>query len=294
MDWKTTLQGLFPKPDAATNAANDSKAQAKSEEITLDNYTQFINPESIKFFPVYSYEPALTLYARIMTRHPPTWSPFFKSADREVYHACEQISRSANGKSIFPLNEDILTAFWLTPVFTMKCVILGQDPYPGILKSGLPKAMGVCFAASRESKEIPDSLVTVYKELETTVENWTHPGHADIRCWGKQGVLLVNTALTVEAGNAGSHVAFWQPFTAKLMEYLNANTINCVFMLWGSKAQKAAATISRNRHHKLDAYHPSSRNSHDPRFQFAGCNHFNLANIYLVENGIHPINWQVY
>jgi uracil-DNA glycosylase len=250
-------------------------------------------PADVKFFPIYESDRGLTLYALIMTRHPPGWSRFFRSVEHDIRHACTMISNKTleTGRPVYPPIDRVLAAFWLTPPHTIRAVIIGQDPYPGTTKSGEPKAVGVCFASDRASGEIPDSLVTVYRELERTVEDWKNPGHADIRCWGRQGVLLLNAALTVEAGNAKSHFGFWKTFTESLMTYLNENTSNVVFLLWGAVAQKAADTINA-KHYKLMATHPSSMNAGKDR-QFGGCDHFNLANQYLVSKGVHPIDWRI-
>jgi len=250
------------------------------------------DPDEIKFYPVLEQSRELQLYELIMTKHPPSWSEFFMSVEKEVKHACTMIERSSNltGKALFPFTYLTLSAFWLTPLFMLKSVIIGQDPYPGLTKEGMPKAQGLCFS-SKQNYEMPASLKYIYKELERTVEGWEDPGHPDLSKWGKQGVLLINSALTVEAGNAGSHVGFWKPFTNKLMEYINEKCKNVVFLLWGKKAQSVASGIYTSKHLKLEAYHsPMSLNS---GYSFGGCDHFNKANIYLVENGIEPIDWRL-
>lgn len=288
-DWQTLLSGMLTvaPPQAATQTlplANKQPTSEQEEPLSLAH---------IKFTPIYVYDAGYSLYDIMMRRHPPSWSKFFLSAEPDIRHACEKISMSASGRSVFPLVPDVLAAFWLTPLPLLKVVIIGQDPYPGVTKAGWPKAVGISFGSHRETGEIPDSLVTVYKELAATVEGWEHPGHADIRCWGRQGVLLYNTALTVEAGKPGAHSGFWKTFTERLMDFLNENARDCVFLLWGKVAQKAAETIFSSRHLKLIAYHPSSMNANREGFSFLGCNHFNLANIYLVEKGIHPIDWRI-
>lgn len=252
-----------------------------------------ISPQMIKFAPVllkfYNY----TLYEYIMTRHPPSWSNFFKSADREIKHACKMIEEQTakSGKAIFPMMNNILDAFWICPSFMLKVIIIGQDPYPGVTKFGTPKAIGICFGSHR-SYPMPDSLKNIYKELENSVEDWKNPGHPDIRCWGPQGVLLYNSALTVEAGNAGSHLGFWMPFTNKLIDYINKNMKDVVFMLWGKKAEKVAQGVFTNTHKKLTAYHPSPQSANNG-YHFVGCDHFNLANIHLLEKGFKPIDWRI-
>jgi len=290
MDWTTILQGLTPKvtdPSILANHAKPPSGETKELEVWVPRV------EDIRHPPVYVYQSGLTMYQILMMNHPPTWKPFFTRAEPEIRHACQMIAASSVGKSVFPLTQDLLSAFWLTPLFMLKAVIIGQDPYPGLQRDGRPKAIGISFATDRTYGEIPDSLKTVYRELEASVEGWTHPGHADLRCWARQGVLMYNTALTVEAHNAGSHTGFWKPFTEKLMEFLNENAKDCVFMLWGKHAQAAAQSIYTSRHFKLTAYHPSPRNDARDGFSFIGCNHFNLANIQLVEKGIHPIDWRV-
>lgn len=262
-----------------------------STQKTMIDMTPDVN--KVKFYPIIAQEPSVRLYEYIMTRHPPSWSNFFMYAQAEVYHACTKVEEecSNTGRAFLPLIPRVLNAFWACPLPILKCVILGQDPYPGFTKSGMPNAIGLSFASDREN-DIPASLHTIYEELERTVEDWVHPGHPDLRCWARQGVLMLNTALTVEANRAEAHVGFWKPFATKFMEYVNENCNNVVFMLWGKKAQKAADIIYTTKHLKLTAYHPSpmSKNS---GYYFGGCDHFNKANIYLVENGIRPIDWRI-
>jgi uracil-DNA glycosylase len=277
--------------DRTTNTQQLTKSN--SDNNSSNNQDSFPNPADIKFYPMPIPEPQVRLYEYIMTRHPPSWSSFFLSAQAEVWHACVKVEEECNktGKAFLPLIPRVLNAFWACPLSVLKCVILGQDPYPGFTRTGMPKAIGLSFASDREN-EIPDSLNTVYEELARTVEDWEHPRHPDLRCWGRQGVLLLNSALTVEANRAEAHVGFWKPFTTKFMEYMNENCNHVVFLLWGKKAQKVADIIYTTKHLKLNAYHPSpmSKNS---GYSFVGCDHFNKANLYLVENGIHPIDWRI-
>lgn len=294
----TNNQIVLPAPIIAAPESTEV-AKAGPPEWQFDP----VNTELLKsllFRPIriealYSPDPGLSLYEYIMTRHPLSWSDFFLGAHTEIAHACRMISADvgANGKSVYPFTGFTLRAFYLTPVFMMKAVIIGQDPYPGFTRSGMPKAVGACFASDRLAGEIPESLKTIYDELAATVEDWTNPGHPDITNWGLQGVLLLNTALTVEAGKAGSHVGYWKPFTEKLMEYINEHCKDVVFLLWGKIAQKAADTIYSSRHYKLTSYHPSPMNNGKEGYSFRGCNHFNLANIHLASKGIRPIDWRV-
>lgn len=308
MDWSSILNAAkapaqIPVTD---NQMVPAPSNGQSPDVSEKPTDWAFDPVNVEFLrqmlrhpirieALYSPDPGLSLYEYIMTRHPLSWTDFFMGAQAEIAHACHMISTSTstNGKSIYPFTIYTLRAFYLTPVFMMKAVIIGQDPYPGFTKSGMPKAVGACFAADRMAGEIPDSLQTIYKELGRTVEGWTHPGHPDITSWGMQGVLLLNTALTVEAGRAGSHVGYWKPFTEKLMEYINEQCKDVVFLLWGNVAQKAADTIYSSKHFKLTAYHPSPRNDGKEGYSFHGCNHFNLANIQLASKGIRPIDWRI-
>jgi len=313
MDWSGIL--ALARVPAQLPVTNNQISPAGDANVQIDTSSQGVvvaapewqfDPSNIEFLKLlvcqpiriealYAPDPGLSLYEYIMTRHPLAWSEFFLGAQVEVAHACQMISReiTTNGKSIFPFTSFTLRAFYLTPVFAMKAVIIGQDPYPGFTKSGMPKAIGACFASDRLAGEIPDSLQTIYHELAATVEDWKHPGHPDITSWGMQGVLLLNTALTVEAGKAGAHVGYWKPFTEKLMEYINEKCKDVVFLLWGKIAQKAADTIYSSKHLKLTSYHPSPMNNGKEGYSFRGCNHFNLANIHLASKGIRPIDWRI-
>lgn len=266
---------------------SEKKEDKKSEGLLV------IDPSQIRYFPVFVPTRGLSLYEIIMTRHPPSWSKFFSTVQREVQHACTKINEHSNvsGKAIYPIVPKVLSAFWMTPLFMLKAVIIGQDPYPSLAKGGMPNAVGASFSSERHH-EIPKSLQTIYGELENSVEGWTHPHHPDLSCWGRQGVLLLNAALTVEANNPKSHVGFWTPFAEKLMDFINVECNNVVFLLWGKEAQKTAGIIYESKHKKLTAYHPSPE-AENRGYMFKGCDHFNQANVYLVEKGIHPIDWRI-
>jgi uracil-DNA glycosylase len=231
----------------------------------------------------------------INQRHPPTWHHFFESAKEEIAHACKLANRSSdrNGKAIYPRAENVIDAFWVCPLNMLKVVIIGQDPYSDQLSNGMPRAVGMSYSTVRKSREIPASLKTVYKELEKTVEDWNMPNHGDLNCWARQGVLLLNTALTVEVNNTGVHTGFWKPFTEKLMEYINEYCKDVVFLLWGRVAQNAAQSIYASKHHKLETYHPSPNNEGKIGREFAGCDHFNECNRILLSKGIRCIDWRI-
>ena len=137
----------------------------------------------------------------------------------------------------------------------------------------------------------PPSLKNLYKELLTDIDGFVEPNHGTLTPWAEQGVLLLNTVLTVEQGKAHSHAKWgWETFTDKVIDVVNANCENVVFLLWGSHAQKKGKHIDREKHKVLHAPHPSPLSAHRG---FLGCKHFSQTNEYLVEKGKTPINWQV-
>lgn len=188
------------------------------------------------------------------------------------------------GKIIFPKGERIFAAFDHTPFEQVKVVILGQDPY-----HGPGQAHGLCFSVP-EGIKIPPSLVNIYKELHDDV-GMTIPDHGNLEKWAEQGVLLLNSVLTVEQGMAASHQGKgWETFTDQVIRYLNDHRDHLVFMLWGSYAQRKGQMIDRSRHLVLQAPHPSPLSAHRG---FFGCRHFSQANVYLQQHGQQPIDWQV-
>lgn len=191
----------------------------------------------------------------------------------------------ASGKTIYPPKEDVFNAFSATEFDQVKVVILGQDPY-----HGPNQAHGLCFSVQPGVKT-PPSLVNMYKELAQSVPGFEIPQHGFLQHWAEQGVLLLNTVLTVEQGKAHSHANIgWERFTDKVIEALNKQGEGIVFLLWGSHAKKKGQSIDRKRHHVLTAPHPSPLSAHRG---FFGCNHFVLANQYLEQNGQTPIDWSL-
>lgn len=188
------------------------------------------------------------------------------------------------GKIIFPPANEVFSAFSLTEFSEVKVVILGQDPY-----HGLHQAHGLAFSVKPPVMP-PPSLVNIYKELSTDI-GFHIPEHGYLIDWAKQGVLLLNTVLTVEQGKAHSHAAIgWEQFTDQVIAKLNQHRENLVFLLWGSHAQKKGQFIDRNRHCVLSAPHPSPLSAHRG---FLGCRHFSKANAYLASHGIQGIEWQL-
>jgi uracil-DNA glycosylase len=186
------------------------------------------------------------------------------------------------GKHIFPKGCDWFKALDLTPPDTVKVVILGQDPY-----HGLGQAHGLCFSVPN-GVDPPPSLRNIYKELESDL-GIARPSHGFLEHWAGQGVLLLNSVLTVEMGQAASHrEKGWERFTDAIIREVNALDHPVVFMLWGSYAQKKAAFVDSSRHLVLKAPHPSPLSAHSG---FFGCKHFSKANAFLESKGLAPIDW---
>ena len=192
--------------------------------------------------------------------------------------------QKAAKKTIYPHSTQWFRAFELTPLHEVKVVILGQDPY-----HGPNQAHGLCFSV-QPGVPVPPSLVNIYKELATDV-GFTPVRHGHLEAWAKQGVLLLNTSLTVEQGNAASHRGKgWEPFTDRAIETVSQHAPPCVFLLWGSHARQKKALIDQDRHLILEAPHPSPLSAHRG---FFGTRHFSQANQFLQSQGRTPIEWQL-
>ncbi|MFN3830920.1 MAG: uracil-DNA glycosylase [Allorhizobium sp.] len=190
----------------------------------------------------------------------------------------------ADGKHIFPKGAEYFRALDLTPLDQVRVVILGQDPY-----HGAGQAHGLCFSV-RPGVRIPPSLVNIYKELQSDL-GIPPARHGFLEHWARQGVLLLNSVLTVEEARAASHQGQgWEQFTDAVIRAVNDDCENVVFLLWGAYAQKKAAFVDRSRHLVLKAPHPSPLSAHNG---FFGCRHFSQANDYLVSRGRKSIDWQL-
>ncbi|BBO26648.1 uracil-DNA glycosylase [Alteromonas sp. I4] len=191
----------------------------------------------------------------------------------------------AAGKAIYPPASEVFNAFTLTPLDNVKVVILGQDPY-----HGPGQAHGLCFSV-QPGVNTPPSLVNIYKELAQDIEGFQIPEHGNLTAWAEQGVLLLNTVLTVEQGKAHSHAKWgWETFTDAVIKSVNDIQHGVVFLLWGSHAQKKGQNIDTQKHYVLNAPHPSPLSAHRG---FLGCRHFSQTNTLLSQQGKTPVNWQV-
>jgi uracil-DNA glycosylase len=190
--------------------------------------------------------------------------------------------RKQAGARIFPPGAQIFAAFDATPFDAVKVVILGQDPY-----HGAGQAHGLSFSVL-PGVEIPKSLQNIYKELQADL-GIPRPDHGYLLPWARQGVLLLNSVLTVEEHSAGAHQGKgWEGFTDHVIETLATQREGLVFLLWGSYAQAKGKVIDTRRHRVLRAPHPSPLSAHRG---FLGCRHFSMANEYLARRGQSPINW---
>ncbi len=187
-------------------------------------------------------------------------------------------------RQIFPPADDIFNAYHLTPFKDVKVVIIGQDPYHNV-----GQAHGLCFSVAKDV-DIPPSLVNIYKELHDDLGCYI-PNNGFLEKWAKEGVLLLNSVLTVRAHQANSHQGKgWEEFTDATIRALNEVDRPIVFLLWGAPAQKKAAMLNNPKHLILKAPHPSPLSAYRG---FFGCKHFSKTNEFLKENGLKPIDWQI-
>ncbi len=192
------------------------------------------------------------------------------------------LGEKAAGKRIFPKGSEYFRALDLTPLDRVKVVILGQDPY-----HGEGQAHGLCFSV-RPGVRTPPSLVNIYKELQADL-GVSPPRHGFLEHWARQGVLLLNSVLTVEMGRAASHQGRgWEQFTDAVVQLVNRQAEPVVFLLWGSHAQRKAGFVDQSRHLVLKAAHPSPLSAHNG---FLGCRHFSQANAFLGAKGRGAIDW---
>ena len=191
-------------------------------------------------------------------------------------------AEKAAGKVLYPSPDHYFAALDATPPQTVKVVILGQDPY-----HRPDQAHGLCFSVPK-GMPLPPSLRNIFRELADDL-GARAPTDGDLSSWAEQGVLLLNSVLSVEAGRAGSHQGLgWEHLTDYIVDLVSADTNPKVFLLWGAHAQKKGERIDRERHLVLTAPHPSPLSAHRG---FFGCRHFSQTNAFLVETGQDPIDW---
>jgi uracil-DNA glycosylase len=238
--------------------------------------------------PVAADSPPPTLEAQFAAL-PPAWRAHLKPfTDSDAYAPlCRFVDgERAAGKTVYPA--DVFRALRLTSPDQVKVVILGQDPYHGEDR-GTPQAHGLAFSVAPNVRT-PPSLRNIFKEIAASLGHET-PRHGCLDTWAKQGVLLLNTVLTVERDSAASHAKRgWEKCTDTLIHELAMRHDGLVFMLWGAHAQAKRALLGGKSHYVLEAPHPSPLSAHRG---FLGCGHFVKANDYLVEHGREPIDWRL-
>lgn len=195
------------------------------------------------------------------------------------------VQQARDNGQVFPPQDLVFNAFRLTTFDSLKVVILGQDPYHN---DG--QAHGLAFSVP-EGIALPPSLKNIFKELETDILDFKIPKSGDLSYWGKQGVLLLNATLTVNAHQAGSHQKKgWEKFTDQFIQAISENKEAVVFLLWGAYAQKKASLINAQKHLVLTAVHPSPLSVYRG---FFGCRHFSQTNVFLQQHGEKPIDWKL-
>ncbi len=215
-----------------------------------------------------------------------SWDNILKDEFKEPYYLKlrEFLKSEYSSKRIFPDMYDIYNAFRYTDYNDVKVVILGQDPY-----HGEGEAHGLSFSV-RKGVAIPPSLRNIYKELHDSLGCYI-PNNGYLEKWARQGVLLLNTSLTVVKDRPNSHRNIgWEIFTDKVIKLLNKREKPVIFMLWGNNAKSKSFFINTNKHFVLTSVHPSPLSASRG---FFGCNHFKLANQKLTELGLSPIDWQI-
>lgn len=184
--------------------------------------------------------------------------------------------------TVYPPGPYVFRAFDLCPLDTLKVVIIGQDPYHGV-----NQAIGLCFAVNK-GVSLPPSLQNIYKEIRSDVGVQPEM-NGDLSRWGVQGVLLLNSVLTVQAGKPGSHAGLgWETFTDSVIDAINANKTHVVYLLWGKYAQTKGQRIDKEHNLVLTSAHPSPYSA----TMFFGQHHFSMCNAYLTEHGMTPIDWR--
>ena len=215
------------------------------------------------------------------------WLPALKEEFGKPYYKDLYgfVKKEYSTYGVYPPAEDIFNAFHFTPLGQVKVVILGQDPYHNV-----NQAHGLCFSVPKSQGEIPPSLQNIYKELHDDLGCYI-PNNGYLEKWARQGVLLLNTVLTVRAHQANSHQnKGWEVFTDAVINAVNAQDRPIVYLLWGTPARRKAAMLTNPKHLILEAPHPSPLSAYRG---FFGCRHFSACNRFLEEHGIQPIDWQI-
>ena len=214
------------------------------------------------------------------------WAKALKEEFGQPYYGqlYRTVRQEYSTRQIFPPADEIFNAFHYTPLLQVKVVILGQDPYHGV-----GQANGLCFSVNKEVP-VPPSLVNIFKELHDDCGCYI-PNHGCLEKWAAQGVLLLNTVLTVRAHQANSHRGIgWEQFTDAVLRILDEQDRPIVYLLWGRPARQKAGMLHNPSQLVLEAAHPSPLSAYNG---FFGCRHFSRANEFLTAHGLAPVDWQI-
>jgi uracil-DNA glycosylase len=283
----TVLESSPIKGAGSTGPQPNSESQSMKSDPSLAMESTASSLLSQPTPPTFTEEDAELLVLEL-SQLPPDWLQFLGDELTKPYFRRLKAflsSERSKGCKIFPPESAIYTWARLCSFSSIKVVIIGQDPYHND-----NQAMGLCFSVPKRER-IPPSLLNIYKELASDIPGFRPPSHGDLSNWAQQGVLLLNTSLTVRAHEPASHAGQgWEAFTDAVIRTINAHKRNVVFILWGNHAQKKAHMIDRGRHLVLSGVHPSPLSANRG---FFGCHHFSKANEYLKEHGIDPVDWQL-
>jgi len=216
----------------------------------------------------------------------PGWLAALQRETSKTYFSelAAKVAKERATKTVFPPSAETFASMNFTPLDEVRVVILGQDPY-----HGRGQAHGLAFSVAH-GVAVPPSLKNIYTELEQDISGFKRPAHGNLESWTRRGVLLLNATLTVRQSEANSHEKYgWQTFTDAVIRVLNAREKPIVFVLWGGFAQKKGKMINRQRHHVIEAAHPSPLSV----TKFRGCKCFSAANAFFVKKGLPPMDWTI-
>lgn len=252
---------------------SDTKPKKKVDPIPAEPFDESKVNYDLIFSSVESFKNCLE----------PTWRQVLQKEFNKPYFPKLLDAVAKDERRVFPPKCDVLNAFKYCPFNNVKIVIIGQDPY-----HGEGQAHGLAFSV-RKGVRVPPSLVNIYKELKNEYgDDFTIPKHGYLESWAKQGILMLNTALTVAENNANSHQSYgWSYFTNAVIAAVNEKSDGVVFIAWGNEAKKICKNVDKKKHLLLQSGHPSPLSVK----YFMGCGHFKEANKWLLEKGKSPIRW---